>query len=691
MPDKPRHTNRLIHEKSLYLQQHAHNPVDWYAWGEEAFAAARKMDRPIFLSIGYATCHWCHMMEKESFEDEEIARLMNEAFINVKVDREELPEVDSLYMEFAQMMMAGAAGWPLNLLLTPDLKPFFAATYLPPESRQEMMGITDMIERMQRMWHSEERTQVLEQSEKTVQIFKESIHVQGDVIPAREQVEDSAELLFRLADPVYGGMKGSPKFPIGYQLSFMMRYSRRHQDSRALFFAEKTLRQMHQGGIYDHLGGGFSRYSVDERWQVPHFEKMLYDNAILAQSYLEAWQVTRNPAYERICREILDFVLRELTHAEGGFFSAIDSDSEGHEGWYYTWLYDEILELLGKKAGALFCEYYGATKVGNFEWERNILHPVDTIEAFAQAHGIDPAEFEEKLEGWRKVLREKREQRERPLTDDKVLSSWNGLMIHALAFAGHSFNEPRYLDAATRAGRFIKMNLWKDDVLYRRWREGEAQFPSGLDEYAFMIRGLLSLFEAGCGTEWLLFALQLNKVLYRKCKAKDGAFYQTSGEDPNIILRKCQFADGAEPSGNAIQCENLLRLYQWTHFADYLRDAEAILKATKKYLDSYPPGYTYHLMNLIRYYDVAAPIIVIALNEHREHEEELRKTVGERFIPDGAFLWRGEEDEELMRIVPMLREQGPIKGKTTLYICHEGRCEPPITDFTQILKTIRGL
>lgn len=689
MHEEPAYTNRLIHQKSPYLLQHAHNPVDWYPWGEEAFNAAKAEDKPIFLSIGYATCHWCHVMEKESFENPEVARLLNEAFINIKVDREELPEVDGLYMEFAQSMMSGSAGWPLNVILTPNLQPFFAATYLPPQSRQGLMGLVDLIKRIETVWAGEEREQVLFQASKIVEVFAGSIHAKGDDFPDKEQVEDAAELLFRSADPVYGGMKGAPKFPIGYQSNFMLRYSAISKDSRALFLVDKTLTMMHRGGIYDHIGGGFSRYSVDEQWLIPHFEKMLYDNALIASAYLEAWQLTKKPLYKSVCDEILGYVLREMTHPEGGFFSAEDADSEGREGLFYTWELHEIHNILGREKSALFCEYFGVTEEGNFEG-RNVLHEKSSLEEFAVLHHKDPKELALLFAEQKHLLWKVRESRKHPLKDDKILSSWNGLMIYSLIEAGCAFGERRYIQAANKAARFIKENLWKNGQLYRRWREGESMHHAGLDEYASVIRASLSLFEAGLGTDWLDWAIALTQLLSAKFKEPGGAFYQTDGLDESIILRKCQFSDGAEPSGNALHCENLLRLYQITGDNGFLEEAEDILTASKKYLDTYPLGYCWHLMNLNRYYDKNAPTIVIAL-ENDDHEEKLREQIYSRFIPHKAVIWRRSDDKKLFDLSPLAKTQGGEHGKATLNICYSGVCQVPITDFKKMLEALSKL
>jgi uncharacterized protein len=691
MVEQHAYTNRLVKEKSPYLLQHAHNPVDWYPWGEEAFQAAKEQDRPIFLSIGYSTCHWCHVMERESFEDVQVAALMNQSFINIKVDREELPDVDGLYMEFAQSMMAGAAGWPLNVILTPDLQPFFAATYLPPYSNHGLMGLTDLILRIDEIWKGEEREKIVQQAEKIVDVFSNTIHTQGSEMPESEVVEETANLLYRMADPVFGGIKGAPKFPIGYQDSFMLRYYSKMGDSRALFLVERTLDMMHRGGIYDHLGGGFSRYSVDEEWVVPHFEKMLYDNALLAQCYLEAWKVTKKDLYRTVCEEILNYILRDMTHSEGAFYSAEDADSEGYEGWFYTWPYEEVKRLLGEgQEAALFCDFYDISPEGNFEG-RNILHTPLSLEEFAGARQLSIKELQDLFAKQRHLLWQEREKRIHPLKDDKILSSWNGLMIYSLVEAGCAFNQPRYLEAALKSARFIHSNLWKNQRLLRRWREGQAMFDAGLDEYAFLIRAALSLFEANCGTEWLQWATEMAQILETEFKAEEGgAFYQTNGKDKNLLLRRCQFSDGAEPSGNAIHCENLLRLYQLTGQETYINQAEDIFKGVKTYLDSYPPGYCYHVMNLQRYYDHRAPTLVAALNPKKDLEQELKNLIYESFIPHKALIWQ-HPDIDLEELIPTIQEQGPKNDQTTLYICYRGVCEQPLTELSGMQEAIQKL
>lgn len=692
MVERHLYTNRLAREKSPYLLQHAHNPVDWYPWGSEAFEMAEREDKPIFLSIGYATCHWCHVMERESFEDPEVAALLNAAFINIKVDREELPDVDGLYMEFAQSMIAGAAGWPLNLILTPGLAPFFAATYLPPHNRQGMVGLSDLVRRISQAWHSPERSKITEQAAKIVEIFSEAIHTTGDQLPKGSAIVAMLEMFYKMADPLYGGLKGAPKFPIGYQLRFLIEVSAVEGDSRALFLAERSLTMMQRGGIYDHLGGGFSRYSVDEKWLVPHFEKMLYDNALLADAYLSMWQVSKRAFYRVVCEETLQYVLRVLTHPEGGFFSAEDADSGGDEGKFYTWHYDEIRELLSGTDSELFCGYYCITPEGNFEGA-NILHTEGSIEEFAAARGLDPHDVALNLETQKELLRRARGKRPQPFKDDKVLTSWNGLMIHTMATAGATFNHPGYLDAAVAAARFLKDKLWHHHKLYRRWRDGESGFRANLEDYAFLIRGLLTLSEVELpkGSEWLAWAVELTAVLERDYKASQGAFYQTDGSDASLILRTCHFADGAEPSGNAIHCENLLRLYHMTGEQSYRQQAEDIFKAVKRFCDIYPLGYSYHFMNLCRYYDMEAPLLTISCNEEGQHAREFRQIIYSRFIPHKGVIWRYPADATLAYLVPQAVLKEPVAGKTTLYLCTEGVCQRPLIDLSDIITTLHAL
>lgn len=684
----PLYSNRLVHQKSPYLLQHAHNPVDWYPWGDEAFQAAKDGDKPIFLSIGYATCHWCHVMERESFENLEVAELLNRSFICVKVDREELPDVDALYMEFAQSLMAGAVGWPLNLFLTPELEPFFAATYLPASGSHGLMGLIELAKRIAALWSGDSREKLLTQAEAVVDAISAGVQAVGEEMPDVGFIDETVEHLFQMADPTYGGMKGAPKFPIGYQYRFLLDYTQLTQDHRALFLADRTLEMISRGGIFDHLGGGFSRYSVDTKWIVPHFEKMLCDNALLAEAYLKGALVTKKKVYRDVCEETLNYVLSEMTDEKGGFYSAQDADTEGQEGLFYTWSYDEVIHLLGSDTDR-FCSYYGMTPFGNFEG-RNILYIPVNFSDFIAKHHLDGEPFAKKLRTERKRLLEERDKRPHPFKDTKVLTTWNGLMIHTLVQAGLSFDNESYLHAAVKAARFIKETLWSEGVLLRRWCDGEVKYSGTLDDYATMIRAALTLFEANAGAEWLEWALQMTQKLKEVYKEEGGAFYQTEESDENIIIRRCPFSDGAVPSGNSIHAENLIRLYQLTRKEDYLQQAEDIFKAAEIYMTQYPPSYCYMAMSLQRYYDTVAPTCVIALNSEREHEQVLRRALYDASIPHVAVVWQ-TSDFELEELLPVVKEYIPRDGLTTLYLCTEGKCQRPLTDVQEMVTALEKL
>jgi len=681
--------NRLINEKSPYLLQHAHNPVDWFPWGEEAFQRAREEDKPIFLSIGYATCHWCHVMEKETFQDAEIANAMNETFINVKVDREEHPEVDSIYMELAQALMSSAGGWPLNVVLTPDLKPFFALTYLPPKASKGLIGMDQFASQIDTLWKSEERAMLVAQAEKIVELFQNQSKTAGTEMPGQDNLQNSVQMLFDIADPVFGGIKGEPKFPLGYQADFLLEYSKKNEDSRSLFFIELSLQMMARGGIFDHLGGGFSRYCIDEKWHLPHFEKMLYDNAILAKTYLQVFKYNKKPLFAQICQKTLDYTMRELRGEEGGFFSAEDADSEGQEGKFYVWSKDEIREHLGEGDSELFGHFYGVTEEGNFEG-KNVLHIAHDTSELADALQIDQESLKSTMQGMEDKLFQARGQRVKPFKDDKVITSWNGLMIDVLARAGLCFGNPLYTDAATHTANWVKSHLWVEGQLLRRFREGDARFDAGLDDYAFLIRGLLTLFEVGQGTDYLQWAIQLTDVLQRDFKAQGGAFYQTQ-ENEHLLLRKCEFYDGAEPSGNAVHCENLIRLYQLTQDKKYIDQAEDVLKAAKSFIEAFPPGACYHLIALQRYLDEKAPLVVIALDEEGSYKDELASAIGNHFSPHAVYVWKNEKDEALKGLISGIDVQVPLDGKTTLYVCRGVACDPPITEKEGMIEAIENL
>jgi uncharacterized protein YyaL (SSP411 family) len=682
-------TNRLIEEKSPYLRQHAHNPVNWYPWGQEAFHVAQIESKPIFLSIGYATCHWCHVMEKESFQNPSIAQAMNDAFVCVKVDREELPEVDNLYMEFAQAIMAGAAGWPLNVVCTPDLKPFYAATYIPPISMGGQIGLEELAQQMHSVWQGEDRQNLLAQADQVIEAFQAQASHLGTHLPPGLVVDNTAQLILGLADPVNGGIKGAPKFPIAYQIILMLRHGILRQDSRALFYVHRTLDGIQRGGIYDQIGGGFARYTVDEQWIVPHFEKMLYDNALNAEAYLEAWQATGQELYRNTCVATCDYLLRVLRAPEGGFYCAQDADSEGREGAFYTWSREEIAEALGNDAD-LFCSFYDVKADGSFEG-RNILHIKERERDFAQSHQIDEEELRESLAAMRARLFEVREKRPHPMTDKKVVVFWNGLAISTLARAGRTLGRQDYLDAAEAAANFIREHLMDGTRLLRRWCDGEARFQATLDDYAGLIRALLDLFSAGCGTEWLEWALQLSAMLSQGHKAEDGAFYMTAEGQEHIVLRRCHYADGAEPSGNAIHSENLLRLHAITGEAHYLHEAEDVMRGVSRFIENYPAGYCYHLLALQRYYDEERRTVLVNLDADEKHAEEIRNCIDSSYAPHADVIWVKADDTRLRQLLGQRQEQLKELSESTVFLCYPGACQEPMTDLEQIKQALDRL
>lgn len=681
--------NHLASEKSPYLQQHAQDPIDWYPWSEEAFALSRSRNAPIFLSIGYATCHFCHVMRRESFSDKEIARSMNELFVNIKVDREDLPEVDRLYMELAQGLMASPGGWPLNLVLTPELKPFFATTYLPAQAEHGLMGMQEFVTQIDSLWNSPERELLIEQADQLVDIFSSLEQDEEDELPERSLVDETVEILLDLADPVFGGLKTEPKFPLAYHLNFLLERAQEKEDPRPLFYVELTLKMLKFGGIFDRLGGGFSRYCVDLAWHIPHFEKMLYDNALISSAYLAAWQWTKKEVYARVVRKTLDYLLCDMADKEGSFYSAEDADSEGVEGLFYTWTEEEIREVLEPADAELFCQFYDVTKEGNCEG-RSILHQLIDQEAFAEENGLEEADLEEILEEAGATLLKERNKRTRPFKDQKILTSWNGLVIDALARASKALKEPRYMEKALSAARFIKENLMCGARLFHRYYENEARFEANLDDYAFLIRALLTLFESDQGTEFLDCALELTECVEDQFKAPKGAFY-SSREEESLFRRRMSFYDGAEPSGNGVHAENLLRLYQITQKRHYLYQAEDIFKAAAFVMDEMPTSALYLMRVLNRYYDKRAVLVVVVLDKEESLKGLIEKAYYTQFAPHAAIVWKREGDLLLTKHLPFLEDKILLNGKTTLYVCRQDHCLAPVSQEEEVMQQLRNL
>ncbi len=661
-------TNRLAGESSPYLLQHARNPVDWYPWGPEAFDKAKREDKPVFLSIGYSTCHWCHVMERESFEDEGIAEILNRHFISVKVDREERPDVDRLIMAFV-VAATGHGGWPLSAWLTPDLKPFTGGTYFPREDRFGLPGFGTVLLRIAELWGTN-RDEIESSAQAVAEHLRRAAGAEkaGEVRP-EPVLRRGFELYSRAFDPRFGGFSAAPKFPPATAIQFLLRWHRRSGSPDALLMAEKTLAEMARGGLYDQLGGGFHRYSTDERWIVPHFEKMLYDNALLATAFIEAWQVTRNGFYARIARETLDYVLRDMTSEAGGFHSAEDADSEGVEGKFYVWNPGQLLEVLGERDAARFMEAYDVTPAGNWEPHEESLPKGQSV---LRLRGEELPDLEEK------VL-EARSRRVRPGLDDKVIASWNGLMISALARAAQAFGEARYREAAGRAARFLLENHIRDGRLLRVSRGGEAKIDGYLDDYAFFAAALLDLYETTFDPEFLLQARRLTDravELFRD--GEGGGFFPTSASHGALITRLREEYEGPMPTGSSVMAMNLLRLFGYTGEAAYRERAEETVRSFREDLDRNPAAQAYLLCVLDRLLGPAREV-VIAGPEPGPFLEALRS----RFLP-GVVVALADGPARF----PLVEGKTALDGKTAAYVCEDMACREPVTDLEKFIESL---
>jgi uncharacterized protein YyaL (SSP411 family) len=683
-----RKPNRLIHEKSPYLLQHAYNPVDWYPWGEEAFVRARKENKPIFLSIGYSTCHWCHVMERESFENEDIAAVMNQYFVCIKVDREERPDIDKVYMTAVQAT-TGSGGWPMSVWLTPELKPFFCGTYFPPDSRYGRPGFKDLLQRVHDVWEGN-HDGVLAQAGKIVETINQYSIIGTNDSPNRPL--DDAPLSagfdqFRISyDAVHGGFSMAPKFPRPVALNFLFRYQARTNEVAAREMALHTLRAMGEGGLFDQLGGGFHRYSVDQKWLVSHFEKMLYDQAQLISSYIGAYQITRDPFYADIARRTCDYVVRDMTSPEGGFYSAEDADSEGVEGKFYVWTRDEIDKIIGDKGKAdVFCRYYGVEADGNWEHGNNVLHVAVTLAETARHFQKLEKEVAAILEEGRAKLFAAREKRVRPHRDEKTLTAWNGLMISAFARAAQVLDEPKYHTAAEQAANYILTNRLKDGKLTRT-----ATVPAMVEDYAFLGNGLVDLYETDFDPQWLGKATELaDAMLAQFYDAKEGGFFQTDGHDPSVIVRSKEDYDGAEPSGNSLATLLLLRLAQFTDRADYRNPAEKTLQLFSGHLAKAPQVVPQMLCALDFYLSQPKQIVIAGKADAADTRAMLR-ALHERYLPNAIVILAegGESQKALAKLLPFLETIKPKGDKATAYVCVNYTCQLPTSDLSKMLALL---
>ncbi len=699
-PRAHRYTNRLIHEKSPYLLQHAHNPVEWYPWGEEAFEKARREQKPIFLSVGYSTCHWCHVMERESFSDPAIADIMNHHFVSIKVDREERPDVDRIYMTYVQAT-TGSGGWPMSVFLTPDLKPFYGGTYYPPEDRYGRPGFRTLLLRIAEVWEKE-RDKILESAGRLSEALQGYVNVSAGAGTNLDKavLDKTYQQIKASYDRTHGGFGDAPKFPRPVVFNFLLRYYACTGQKDTLQMTLHTLRAMAKGGIHDHIGGGFHRYSTDPIWHVPHFEKMLYDQAQLAISYAEAYQITRDPFFAGVVRDILEYLLRDMHGDHGGFYSAEDADSlfehgkpEHGEGAFYVWKAQQIEQILGGDTAAIFNYYYGVEPSGNvppqqdFQGEfkgRNILIVRHTLAETAKQFGKSEDEVQTLLAVARKKLFGARSRRPRPPLDDKVLTAWNGLMISAFARAAQALDEPKYLAAAEAAAGFMRSQLFdsKAGKLKRRYRDRQVAVDGFLEDYAFFIQALLDLYEASFDVRWLSWAIELQEKqdqLFWDPEA--GGYFATSANDPSLLVRMKDDYDGAEPAANSVAAMNLLRLWQMTDRQPWREKADKTFAAFAQPLGTAPQTLP-QLVAALEFSLSKTKQIVIAGQPHAEDTRALLRLVHERFIPNKILLLAdgGTGQQQLARWLPFIEFVRKKEGRATAYICENYVCKLPTPD-----------
>jgi uncharacterized protein YyaL (SSP411 family) len=672
--NKPKFANRLINETSPYLLQHAYNPVDWFAWNDEAFEKARREDKPILISIGYSACHWCHVMEHESFEDAETARIMNENFVSIKVDLEERPDVDQIYMTFVQMT-SGHGGYPLNVFLTPDKKPFFGGTYFPPVSRYNMPSFQRILTSVSEAYR-ERKDEVLHSANEILSEIRR--HVSENTTAASEnltleQLDYSYKSFVKTFDAINGGFGGAPKFPPPMSLEFLLRYYKRTNEKNALDMVEKTCRKMANGGIYDQLGGGFHRYTVDAIWLVPHFEKMLYDNAQLARIYLHVFQITKDEFYKRIAVETLEYVKREMLDASGGFYTAQDADSEGVEGKFFVWTPEETEAVLGERDAQIFNFYYDVSEHGNFE-EKNILNVKNSLPEAAEVLKISENELNEILERGRKKLFTEREKRIKPFCDEKVLTAWNGLMLATFSEASAILDNKEYLEIAKRNADFILENLNKNGYLLRTFKDGQAKLNAYLEDYANFTDALVELFQVSGETKYLKEAKRLADLMITEFwDADGGGFFFTGNNHEELLVRSKDYFDNATPSGNSVAADVLLKLSHLVGDEKYERFATTLLRQIAPQIRRYPQAFGRVLSALEFYLNSTKEIVILG-----EKGNELEREVWREFLPNKVVVLVAETNENT-DFIPLLENRKMIDEKPTAYVCENFTCQKPVT------------
>lgn len=670
MQSPKKYTNNLINETSPYLLQHAHNPVDWYAWGDEAFARAKAEDKPVFVSIGYSACHWCHVMEHESFENEETAAIMNENFVNIKVDMEERPDVDRIYMDFVQMT-TGSGGWPLNVFLSPEKLPFFGGTYFPPDNRYNMPSFQRVLTSVADAWATK-REELLHSANDVLGEMRRVglAEIAGEGL-SKDQLDTAFQSFVRYFDAANGGFGGAPKFPPAMGLEFLLRYYHRTKNENALEIITKTADKMAHGGIYDQLGGGFHRYTVDAIWLTPHFEKMLYDNAQLARLYLHIFQATKDEFYKRIAVETLEYIKREMTNEKGGFYSTQDADSEGVEGKFFVWTPAEIEEILGAEDAQIFNFYYDVSEEGNFE-EKNILNVENTMAEAAGVLRITPEKLQTVLEKGREKLFVEREKRIKPFRDEKVLTAWNGLMLATFAEASAILDSRDYLCIARKNADFILENLQKDGYLLRTWKDGKAKLNAYLEDYANFADGLTELFQVSGEIKYLREAKRLADMLITEFwDEESGGFFFTANNHEELLVRKKDYFDNATPSGNSVAADVLLKLAKLTGEEKYERFAVTVLRLVSAQVRRYPNGFGRVLSTLEFYFNPAKEIVILG------DSDELKSEIWRGFLPNKVVVL-AENAGENAEFIPLLREKSLIDGKPTAFVCENFACRKPV-------------
>ena len=682
-----RQANRLIHETSPYLLQHAYNPVDWYPWNDEALARAKTEDKPILLSIGYSACHWCHVMERESFENDQIATLMNHHYVCVKVDREERPDLDEIYMQATLAMNQGHGGWPMTVFLTPDQRPIFAGTYFPPTEQWGRPGFSTVLEHIAAGWNTD-RADIVESAARVTTQLWQSVQALSPTTVGQAELDAGMEQFARQFDPRFGGFGHAPKFPPATGLSFLLRHYHQTGHDQTVQIVRTTLDAMADGGIYDHIGGGFARYSTDERWLVPHFEKMLYDNALLAKTYVEAYQVTHDAHYQRIATEILEYIIREMTAPEGGFYSATDADSEGVEGKFFVWNPDQIRAIVSSdKDAARFCAYYDITPAGNWE-HQCIPNTPRTLEDVAQELGCAPDELRETIDRVRPLVYHARRQRIPPGLDDKVITAWNGMMSSAMAEAARVFGQAHYLDVAQKAAHFLLTTLSRPDGgLYRTYRSGKAHLDAYLEDYAFLIEALIDVYEAGGEEPYLHEAVRLAERLTTDFFDKNhGGFFTTAHDHEPLLLRNREGQDGATPSGNAVAALALARLSFHFGREDFRQTATQAIRAHGRQIAQIPRGFAKSLM--ASDFLLHGPVELVLVGTPRQSAYDALSTELRRhFVPHRVIAHVDPTTSSTTH--PLLQNKTLRNGQPALYICRNGTCETPITDPRCIERAVK--